>query len=271
MTSNDLDGEFIKGVPEISTYRKHSLDYFTRDGVILRTGFTNLIEWFLLCIRELFDNAIDFLTKNYQGEDNTIITVEIIKDDNFFHLKVRNSNDKNFKVFGNKAAIFNYGGRYGSKQDLHIISRGMLGDAQKQILAFGYILIHLHDNGSEFEEKQWKEPLVIRHNGKEYKIYLKVDKVRQKEIVRRLGEATGKVPYTDTEIELTLPIPDEIRTDFDRACIEEFCKKYPLFTTDITFRFQITDTSLNEFVKAKPAQKSDSEIPITVASDPPRA
>jgi hypothetical protein len=31
-------------VPEIFTYRKHSMDYFTRGGVILRTGFSNLIE-----------------------------------------------------------------------------------------------------------------------------------------------------------------------------------------------------------------------------------
>lgn len=29
--------------PEISSYRKHSMDYFTRDGVILRTGFSNLV------------------------------------------------------------------------------------------------------------------------------------------------------------------------------------------------------------------------------------
>jgi hypothetical protein len=285
MASKEFDDEFFKSentgteqskdisplVPDISTYRKHSIDYFTRDGVILRTGFSNLIEWFLLCIRELLDNAIDFLTKNYQDEDNTIITVEIIKDDNFFHLKVRNSNNNNLKVFGNKAAIFNYDGRYGSKQDLHIISRGMLGDAQKQILAFGYILTHLHDDGSEFEERQWEEPLIIRHNGKEYKIYLKVDKARQTEIVSGLDEAAGKVPHTDTEIELTLPIPDEVRTDLNRVCIEDFCKKYPLFTTDITFRFQITDNSSYESVKAKPAQNSDSDIPITVASDSARA
>jgi hypothetical protein len=262
-------------VPEVSTYRKHSMDYFTKDGIILRTGFSNLIDWFLLCIRELLDNAIDFLTKNYQGADNTIITVEIIKDDNFFRLKVRNSNDNNFKVFGNKAAIFNYDGRYGSKQDLHIISRGMLGDAQKQILAFGYILIHLHDDGSEFEEKQWEEPLIIRHNEKEYKIYLKVDKARQIEIVRGLDEATGKVLHTDTEIELTLPIPEEVRNDLNRACIENFCKKYPLFTTDITFKFQIIDNSSYGAVEVETAQNSDSEIPKTIltaiASESPRA
>ena len=202
--------------PEISSYRKHSMDYFTRDGVILRTGFSNLRDWFLLCIRELLDNAVDFLVRYYQGADNCVITVDVFKDDNIFRLKVKNSNYNNYEVFSNKSAIFNFEGRYGSKQDLHIISRGMLGDAQKQILAFGYILIHLHDDGSEFEEKQWKEPLIIRHNGKEYKIYLKVDKARQIEIVSGLDEATGEVPHTDTEIELTLPIPDEVRNDLNR-------------------------------------------------------
>ena len=52
--------------------------------------------------------------------------------------------------------MFDYEQRYGSKQDLHIISRGMLGDAMKQIRAFGYTLIHLHDDGTSFEDKQWE-------------------------------------------------------------------------------------------------------------------
>jgi hypothetical protein len=84
-----------KNVPppsEISTYRKHSMDYFTRDGVILRTGFSNLRDWFLLCIRELLDNAVDFLVRYYQGTDNCVIAIEVFKDDKFFHLKIRNSN-----------------------------------------------------------------------------------------------------------------------------------------------------------------------------------
>lgn len=262
-------------VPEISTYRKHSMDYFTRDGVILRTGFSNLIDWFLLCIRELLDNAVDFLVRYYQGADNCVIIVDVFKDDKFFCLKVRNSNYNDYKVFRNKAAIFNYEGRYGSKQDLHIISRGMLGDAQKQILAFGYILIHLHDDGSEFEEKQWKEPLITRHNGKEYNIYLKVDKARQIEAVSGLDQVTGEAPHTDTEIELTLPIPDEVQNDLNRACIENFCKKYPLFTTDINFKFLITDISSYGSVEEEPVQNSDSEIPkitqTTIADESPKA
>jgi hypothetical protein len=261
-------------VPEVSTYRKHSVDYFTNDGVILRTGFSNLMDWFLSCIKELLDNAIDFLVKNYQGADDCVIMVKVFKDDNFFRLKVINSNHNNYKVFSNKAAIFNYDGRYGSKQDLHIISRGMLGDALKQILAFGYILIHLHDDGSEFEEKQWEEPLIIRHNEREYKIYLKVDKARQIEIVRGLDKATGKVPHTDTEIELTLPIPDGVRNNLTGACIENFCRMYPLFTTDINFKFQITDNSLYGSVEES-AQNSDSEIPkaflTAIAGESPKA
>jgi hypothetical protein len=43
------------------------MDYYTKDGVILRTGYSNLADWFLLYITELLDNAIDFLIKFYQG------------------------------------------------------------------------------------------------------------------------------------------------------------------------------------------------------------
>jgi hypothetical protein len=42
------DKDQLKNVPppsEISTYRKHSMDYFTRDGVILRTGFSSHQSW----------------------------------------------------------------------------------------------------------------------------------------------------------------------------------------------------------------------------------
>ena len=75
--------------------------------------------------------------------------------------------------------IFDYDMRYGSKQDIHIISRGMLGDAMKQILSLGYVLLHTSDDGTTFTDKQWEYPLIIRHNKKEWKIYLHVDKVEQ--------------------------------------------------------------------------------------------
>ncbi|MGH9925622.1 MAG: hypothetical protein ACRD5B_09615, partial [Nitrososphaeraceae archaeon] len=138
---------------------------------------------------------------------------------------------------------FNYEARAGTKQDLYIISRGMLGDAMKQIRAFGHILIQIDDYGDSFEDKQWEHPLIIRHNREEWELRLHLDKARQASTVT--PKCTGKdLDHTDTEIEYTLPIPtDELRTDLTRGCIEEFCQKYPLFTTDISFRFEITDNS----------------------------
>ena len=139
------------------------MDYVTVNGVVLRTGYANKADWYLLCIKELLDNAIDFLWKNYQGtSDATTITVDITKDDSSFHIKVRNTNSKNVPVFQNLSAIFDYDMRYGSKQNQHIVSRGMLGDAMKQILAWPYVLIHTKDDGSAFADRQWDKPLVIR-------------------------------------------------------------------------------------------------------------
>ena len=112
------------------------MDYFTEQGVNLRTGLDNKVDWYLLCIRELLDNATDFLTRNYKGAADTTITTTIFKDDRYFKLKIRNSNYKDIPVLQNKEAIFDYDMRYGSKQYLYVINRGMLGDALKQILAF---------------------------------------------------------------------------------------------------------------------------------------
>ena len=157
--------------PEISTSRKHSVDYFTKDGFILRTGYSDIRDWYLLPIREGLDNGIDFLWKHYRGRD-TSINVDIYKNDKLFRVRIRNSNPKDIPVFEDLDAIFDYDMRYGSKQDVHIITRGMLGDAMKQILSLGYILIHSSDDGTEFQDKQWEYPLIIRHNKEECKIYL---------------------------------------------------------------------------------------------------
>jgi hypothetical protein len=231
---------------DFSTSRKHSMDYVTVNGVILRTGYSNKRDWYLVCIRELLDNAADFLWEFYKGFKNATIVVEIFKDNKLFRLKVRNSNDHDIPVFSKSdiSAIFDYEGRYGSKQDVHVISRGMLGDALKQVLAFGYALLHTNDNGMEFVNKQWKEPLIIRHNGIELKYVLEVDKINQRLEAKQVGEERKfNVIGPDTEIELVLPIVDEVKYSLDRLSIEEFCRKYPIFSTDISFNFSITDNS----------------------------
>ncbi|MGC2684513.1 MAG: hypothetical protein WA323_21855, partial [Candidatus Nitrosopolaris sp.] len=112
------------------------------------------------------------------------------KNDPIFHIKIRNSNSKNFPVFENLHLIFDYDMRYGSKQNLHIISRGMLGDAMKQILALGYVLIHSEDDGTAFTNKHWDKPLIIRCNKTEWHVFVNVDKANQSSDVKIIMKKT---------------------------------------------------------------------------------
>ncbi|MGC1133755.1 MAG: hypothetical protein WA941_13095 [Nitrososphaeraceae archaeon] len=235
---------------DISTLRKHSMDYFTREGFILRTGYTEMKDWYLLPIREALDNGIDFVWKYCRGENMTI-SVDITKDDKLFHIKIRNPNPHNIPVFEDLDAIFNYEARYGSKQDVHVISRGMLGDAMKQISSLGYTILNADYDGTEFEDKQWDYPLIIRHNRREYKIFLQYIRAKQEAKLDFQVSAT-ELDNTDTEIDVTLPIIEEVRQSLNRSYIERFYRKYTILTTDISFKFRILDDSTQQ-------QKSTSD------------
>lgn len=70
---------------------------------------------------------------------------------------------------------------------------------------------------------------------------------------------------------------DEAR-NLDRATIEDYCRKYPLFTTDITFKFHITDNSTppapepEEEEEAEPTNVKIGKALMTALSSPaPRA
>jgi hypothetical protein len=220
------------------------MDYFTVDGVNLRTGYTNKLHWYLLPIRELLDNACDFLWKHYKGSRDANVAVITHLTNELFHLTIRNSNNEDKTVFSNLEPIFNFDIRYGSKQNVHVISRGMLGDALKQILSLGYVLQHCNDEGRDFTDKQWIHPLTIRHNKKETKVYLKVDNAKQgaeTTIVKSDSSKPNKLTSTDTELELVLPVIDEVRNHLTRDYIEKYCHTYTLLTTDITFNFKIID------------------------------
>ncbi len=78
-------------VKDIFTSRKHGMDYFTVDGVILRTGYKNKRDWYLLPIREMLDNDADFLWKYYKVSSNASIIVNVTMDDKLFRIIVRNS------------------------------------------------------------------------------------------------------------------------------------------------------------------------------------
>jgi hypothetical protein len=215
------------------------MDYFTVDGFILRTGYSNKKDWYLLPIKEILDNDTDFLWKWYKGE-SVYVEVDISIGNSLFRLKVRNSNPRNIQVFQDLDAVFNYDIRYGSKQDVHIISRGILGDAMKQIGALGYILTNVNNGGTEFTDKQWEHPLIIRHNREEWKIDIGYSKAEQKDTVKT-ELSLQEIAYTDTEIELVLPIIDQVRDSLNVSYIERFCREYSILATDISFKFSISE------------------------------
>ena len=104
-----FDEKSLKDLPsqqEIFTSRKHGMDYFTVDGLVLRTGYKNKRDWYLLPIREMLDNDADFLWKYYKGANNASITVNVTMDDKLFRIMIRNSNDKNIPVFSDLGADF---------------------------------------------------------------------------------------------------------------------------------------------------------------------
>ena len=91
-------------------------------------------------------------------------------------ITVRNSNEFGIIPFADVPAVFDMNTFDSTKRHQHRVSGGALGDALKEILAIPYALISSTDDGSSFERKQWKVPLVLRFCGQEYKVYLHVDK-----------------------------------------------------------------------------------------------
>jgi hypothetical protein len=262
---NNVPPSKISQNRDILTLRKHSMDYFTKDGVILRTGYDNRVYWYLLCLKELWDNAADFLTKYYKGANDTKIITKIHKDDNHFRISVRNSNYKDIKVFEDKNTIFTFEGRAGTKQGVHVISRGLLGDAMKQLLSLGYVMTNLNEHENELYSKQWEEPLIIRHNGEEWKIWLYVDKVMQNGFPK-IERTNQKVNHVDTEIELALPIVNAAK-NLSRARIEIFCKEYATLTTDITLQFRILDDSTPPPVIKEESVEDNDDVIFTSDKD----
>jgi hypothetical protein len=57
----------------------------------------------------------------------------------------------------------------------------------------------------------------------------------------QINQIPGRLSHTNTEIETTLPVIDEVNLDIHN--IERFCRQYIMLTTDIAFKFQLTDNS----------------------------
>lgn len=229
----------------VNTSTKQSMTYVTVSGITQRTNITQQ-DFPIFCLKELLDNASDFLDSNYSdSKDARIIMVRIKIENEILHIVVRNSNDYNLVPFVDLASVFDFDRFYSTKRNQHRISRGALGDALKEILAMGYALMNSTDKGDSFTDKQWDEPLILRYNGREHRIYIHVDKADERITTRiddlRLGaeQIDGDANYI--EVEVALPIPDSEGYDLLHR-LKQYCKKYTLFRNKKTdYRFDWDD------------------------------
>lgn len=226
---------------EVFSSTKQSMGYFTVSGIEQRIGYKQQ-DFPIFCIKELLDNAVDFLNNNYRNpEDARIITVNLkLEEDAILRIVVRNSNDRNIIPFPDLRAVVDYDYFYSSKRNIQKISCGAQGDALKEILAMGYALVTNTDTADSFKDKQWNKPLIFRFNGKEYKVYIRVNKAEQDRSIRLIhGPPVAANNYV--EVEAALPIVGNESGYRIILHLKEYCKKRTLFCNKIDFHFGWND------------------------------
>jgi hypothetical protein len=197
----------------VSTSTKQIMNYVTVKSIESETSYVER-DWPLFCLKELLDNAYDFLNDNYSAspKEHRMIAVKarIFKQYKILRMKVLNSNINNITVFDNLKATFDFNQWYSSKRDQHRLTCGSLGDALKRILGMGYASITRIDVGDSFVDKQWNEPLILRFNGKEYKVLIRVNKARQEISSQIEGAYEWKFGNNRCiEVEIALPLLQE--------------------------------------------------------------
>ena len=193
-------------------------------------------EWTIFALKELLDNAYDWLNDHYpaikpEDKDKRRIVIRIWVTENgnangagnkFIHIAVRNSNVDNFPAFTNLKETLDYDIWYSTKRGQHRMTTGGLGDALKRILGMGYaawseaeIETKQGAAGEEIiefgleEEKQWNEPIIVRRNETERRCFLTIEMSKGNRKVDIKPCVPTRNIGTDTEVEVMLPIvPD---------------------------------------------------------------
>ena len=175
-------------------------------------------DWTLFILKELTDNAWDWLNDYYPAinrETKSVRKIGVriwitneVENTRFVHVAVRNSNIRNIPAFKDLDKTFDFNVWHSTKRNQHRMTCGSLGDALKRSLGMGYASWTNDYNAYEsFEDKQWERPVIVRCNGKEFRVYIIVDTAKQERWteVREEKEPSRDIA-TDTEVEITLPI-----------------------------------------------------------------
>jgi hypothetical protein len=199
----------------MSTSTRQSTAYLTIDGIQSETSYREQ-DWPLFALKELMDNAFDFLNDYYPNESRESrhiairIKIEPAKDKRKYIVRivVRNSNVSNIPVFENIDKIFDFNRWFSTKRNQHRMTCGSLGDFLKRDLGMGYASWTSNDNlENSFDDRQWEEPLILRFNGKEVRVFLKVDRDTWTTWCDIQKPTSFDAPDF-TEAEVALPVPD---------------------------------------------------------------
>ncbi len=197
--SHDMSNKKTPTSHPVFSSEKVLMDYTTVKGIHQRTGVDkpHLVPFVL---KELLDNAVDFIEKYGHNSSNHIVKVKLTKG----KILVANSN------FGIEAftgdmlkSIFSFDRFYSEKRNIYKISRGNLGDALKEILCVPYAL------ALSEQIEDWNEPLVITGNKLSHAIHLTIDRVEQTVTANIQTQAKVASEEELTTIEFRFPFQEQ--------------------------------------------------------------
>jgi hypothetical protein len=228
----------------VATSTVKLMSYIAVKAIESETSYL-LFQWPIFALKELLDNAWDFLNDYYPNnpkEDRKIgVTVKVDLKPNgeksILRIAVRNSNVDNISVFEDLDSVFDYDRWYSTKRYQHRETCGSLGDFLKRGLGMGYAswTEGINDDNS-FTDKQWEEPLIVIHNGEENRVYITVNKGSNEAIRVEFEEGSSHSP-TYTEVEVALPV-HQFFEDIVRK-LEQYYKIYKIGKSRTDFSFNL--------------------------------
>jgi hypothetical protein len=244
------------------TSTKQSMSYLTIRGVESDLSRQEM-EWPKEIMIQLIGNAWDSLQDNYlEGTKETrkigvCIMIDSIPDGDVkrivIRIAVRNSNEDNLPVFEDVEQIFDYTKFHSTKRNYHRMVTGALGDFLKRSLGMGYACWtedydRERKDSAVAADKQWPEPVVIRHNGEEEQVYLHVewDKQEYWPIIRHSVEYGAPL---FTKVEVALPLDSILKKLESRnqgisyilSDMRKFFYRNKVGKTNTEFTFEIKD------------------------------
>ena len=228
----------------IATSTVKLMSYIAVKAIESETSYL-LFLWPIFALKELMDNAWDFLNDYYPNnpkEDRKIgVTIKVDLKPNgeksILRIAVRNSNVDNISVFEDLDSVFDYDRWYSTKRYQHRETCGSLGDFLKRGLGMGYAswTEDVNDDNS-FTDKQWEEPLIVKHNGEENRVYITVNKGSNKPIKIEFEEGPSH-SATHTEVEVALSVDGFIEDTVRK--LEQYYKSYKIGKSRTDFSFNL--------------------------------